>query len=147
MRRVLPPVLLTACIVLMLFLQWVFPVCPIFRFPYDLLGIAPVLAGIVISKNGSDRFGYAQTTIMTFDEPSVLVVDGLYGFSRNPMYLGFALLILGVWVLLGTLSTLYVAVLFILITDRCYIRFEEAMLDRKFGKAYREYKKRVRRWI
>jgi protein-S-isoprenylcysteine O-methyltransferase Ste14 len=84
---------------------------------------------------------------MTFDIPTILVTDGIYKYSRNPMYLGFALLTMGIWMLLGTLSAIFVAILFLILLDQYYIRYEEAVLQKKFGATYLEYKNRVRRWL
>jgi protein-S-isoprenylcysteine O-methyltransferase Ste14 len=87
------------------------------------------------------------TTLDTFSEPNKLVTDGPYKYSRNPIYLGYALVLIGVWLLLGSLSPLFIVVFSIVITDRWYIPFEENMLAEKFGPAYTSYKSRTRRWI
>jgi protein-S-isoprenylcysteine O-methyltransferase Ste14 len=63
------------------------------------------------------------------------------------MYLGFVLFIIGVWLLLGSLSSAFAALLFVMLLDRYYIPFEEAVLQEKFGESYLKYKKCVRRWI
>jgi protein-S-isoprenylcysteine O-methyltransferase Ste14 len=96
---------------------------------------------------GSNYFEKKKTTVMTFDIPKVLVTDGLYKYSRNPMYLGFALSVIGTWLLLGTLSSIFIVLFFLLIMDRYYIRYEEAILQGAFGNEYSKYKRRVRRWI
>lgn len=147
MKRILPPTLLTMSIGLMILLQYTLPIYYIIRCPINFSGITLMIIGIVLSIIGSNKFHQVKTSIMTFDEPSVLVTNGLYKYSRNPMYLGFGLLILGIWILMGSLSTLLVAILFIVSIDLYYIPFEEEMLNKKFGGKYYEYKKRVRRWI
>lgn len=147
MKRILPPSLLTVSIGLMLVLDFIFPVQRIFSFPFNLSGITLICFGIWISISGSNHFQQEKTTVMTFNTPKVLVTDGLYKYSRNPMYLGFAFVIIGICVLLGSLSPILVAVIFLVVLDGYYIRYEETVLQKSFGTEYMEYKKRVRRWI
>ena len=84
---------------------------------------------------------------MTFDEPNKLVTEGIYKITRNPMYLGFVLLLIGVAVILGSASVFSIVIIFSIITDLWYIRYEERALEKKFGSAYDTYKSKVRRWI
>ncbi|WP_245692601.1 isoprenylcysteine carboxylmethyltransferase family protein [Sporomusa acidovorans] len=131
----------------MIVLQFTVPIYYIVRFPFNFSGIVFIVIGLGISIIGSNLFQKLKISVMTFDEPSVLVTNGLYQYSRNPMYLGFVLFILGSWLFMGSLSALLIALLFIVAMDLGYIRWEEKMLDRKFGKAYLDYKRKVRRWI
>lgn len=147
MKKILPPTLLLISIVIMIIIHFLLPIKIILVLPFNLLGICLLLVGIFISIVGSNKFERENTTVMTFNIPELLVVDGMYKYSRNPMYLGFVLMVIGVWVLLGSLSTIFVGLIFILLLDRYYIRFEEKVLHEKFGVAYMEYKKNVRRWI
>jgi protein-S-isoprenylcysteine O-methyltransferase Ste14 len=147
MRRILPPTLLVVSIGLMVLLHFIFPAGRILSYPFPLLGIVFATIGAIISILGSNQFEREKTTIMTFDIPKVLVTKGLYKYSRNPMYLGFALLIIGIWMLLGSLSTIFIVIMFLVLMDRYYISFEENVLQEKFGVAYLEYKKSVRKWI
>ncbi|MFN8672475.1 MAG: isoprenylcysteine carboxylmethyltransferase family protein [Candidatus Sericytochromatia bacterium] len=87
------------------------------------------------------------TTIMTFDNPEKLVIDGLYKFTRNPMYLGFLIFLIGFFIILGTLTPVFIVFLFFIITDNWYIKFEELKLIDKFGENYLTYKKNVRKWL
>lgn len=139
--------LLIICVSIMIVVHFILPSIKILRFPFNLLGIATFCIGIWMSKLGSDFFEKKKTTVMTFDTPSVLVKEGLYKYSRNPMYLGFAFIVIGIWMLMGSLFTLFPVTLFLIVMDRYYIRFEENMLHRTFGDEYLEYKKQVRRWI
>ncbi len=115
--------------------------------PFNLAGGLLAATGLTIAAATARRFARIGTNIRTFDEPGTLVSDGLFAYSRNPIYLGFVLFLGGFAVTLGTLSPLLVAVAFALITDRWYIRFEEAAMAAKFGEAYLRYKQTVRRWI
>ena len=142
-RRFLPPTLFHLCIISMVMLAWLSPVKMIIRSPFNFLGFVPLFVGLGISIWGSQKFDEVGTNIKSFDEPDILVTDGLFRLSRNPMYLGFALALSGVWIALGALSPL----LGVLVTDRWYIPFEERMLSEKFGQVFKDYRSRTRRWI
>ncbi len=147
MRQILPPTLFLICVVVALLLHFLLPIAVIIPQPFNLIGIVPLALGLWLSIAGSNHFSRVGTNINTFDEPGTLVTDGLYRYSRNPMYLGFALALAGVWLLLGTLSPLLIVLAFVVITDRWYIAFEEAAMTRKFGEAYERYRQQTRRWI
>jgi protein-S-isoprenylcysteine O-methyltransferase Ste14 len=147
MKRIMPPTLFYACIVSMVLLTWLWPVHAILSFPVNLIGLAPLVLGLGMAIWGSRKFEKVGTTIKTFDEPEQLVTDGLFRFTRNPMYLGFALTLVGVWFLLGALSPVLGVTVFVVAADRWYIRFEEQMLAQRFGREFDVYLARTRRWI
>jgi protein-S-isoprenylcysteine O-methyltransferase Ste14 len=146
-QRFLPPTLFYLCIISMVALAWLWPARTVIDSPYRLAGFVPLCVGLGISVWGSRKFDAVGTNIKTFDEPDVLVTDGLFRLSRNPMYLGFALALSGVWIVLGTLSPMLGVLVFVLVTDRWYIPFEERLLNETFGEAFKEYRSRTRRWI
>ncbi len=147
MKKILPPVLFLVCIAIMVGLWWVFPIMQFLTFPIALVGILPMIVGLGITKRGADIFKKTGTNIKTFDDPDVLVTDDLYRISRNPMYLGFVIALLGLSILLGSLSSLLVVVIFFVITDRWYIQFEEKAMAKTFGDQYADYKAKTRRWL
>ncbi|KAM3113555.1 methyltransferase family protein [Phormidesmis sp. 146-33] len=107
------------------------------------------LSGFTVLALGIAAFRQAKTTInpVNPEAASSLVTGGIYCYTRNPMYVGFAALLVGwaaylavPWVLLGPIA-------FILFTTRFQIIPEEHVLDAKFGQAYSEYKEKVRRWL
>ena len=88
----------------------------------------------------------------TFDplDPSKaqrLVVTGLYRFTRNPMYLGMTLVLLGTAITVGAFSSLFVPPVFMAVIEYRFIRPEEAMLREQFGEQFDSYCRNVRRWI
>jgi protein-S-isoprenylcysteine O-methyltransferase Ste14 len=87
------------------------------------------------------------TTIKPFEESSYLVDGGLFGYSRNPIYLGMVVVLLGLWCVLGSLTSLLVIPVFVWLIQEKFIKEEEKMLEDKFGEEYREYKAKVRRWL
>ena len=118
------------------------------EFPVNLIGIAPVFIGLALAMMGKNLFRHRHTNIMTFNDPDVLVTDGVFRFSRNPMYLGFAISMFGVALLTGAaLSSFVITAAFIVIVDRWYIKFEEQRLEAVFADDFRRYKAKVRRWI
>jgi len=80
-------------------------------------------------------------------ESQALVAGRVICLSRNPLYLGFGLILLGAAILFGTLSPFLVVVVFMILIERRFIVTEEAMLEKKFGQVYLGDKEKVRRWI
>jgi protein-S-isoprenylcysteine O-methyltransferase Ste14 len=113
------------------------------------LGAALALAGGVISLSGVIAFRRAKTTVNPLkpQNASSLVTTGVYGFTRNPMYVGLLFVLLGwaaflfsPWALVGPLA-------FVLYIGRFQIAPEERALVALFGPAFITYAARVRRWL
>jgi protein-S-isoprenylcysteine O-methyltransferase Ste14 len=107
------------------------------------------LAGLASSISGARAFRRAGTTLnpKQIENASTLVTGGIYGMTRNPMYVGLTL-VLSAWAFfLGCLWTLAGPVIFIGYITRFQILPEERMLAAKFGDSYRDYRHRVRRWL
>lgn len=115
--------------------------------PYTWLGGILVLAGIAVAWWHARLFRRIGTNINTFEDPGTLTREGLFQLSRNPMYLGFVISLLGVGICLGAASPFLVCGAFVLLTHFWYIRIEEQALLKKFGSQYVEYQRMVRRWI
>lgn len=147
MKKVIPPVLFFICIGMMVLLWFFVPLGRFLPYPGNLFGILLIVLGVGIAKRGSDIFESVGTNIQTFDDPDILVTDGLFRVSRNPMYLGFVIALTGVAITLGNVSSILVVIAFIVITNRWYISFEEAAMEKKFGNQYADYKKQTRRWL
>ena len=106
------------------------------------IGVTLVLLGIA-------SFIRARTTADPLhpEKASTLVVSGIYRFTRNPMYLGFAIMLLAFVVRLSAWPGVIVVMLFVAYMNRFQIRPEEAALEARFGDAARDYRRSVRRWI
>jgi len=111
------------------------------------LGFIPLGLGVYLSYAAERAFHQAGTTVQPFEQSRVLVTDGLFRISRNPMYLGMVLVLLGVALLLGSLAPFGIIPIFTGWISAQFIRHEEAMLAAQFGQDWLEYKTRVRRWI
>ena len=117
-------------------------------FAYGISGLL-LFSGCVLSILGVIEFKKQKTTVnpMTPQESNKLVINGVYKYTRNPMYLAFLLWILSVGVFVGNFLSFPLIVGFIVYMNKFQIIPEEAILDEKFGEEYIEYKKKVRRWI
>ena len=94
----------------------------------------------------SGLFNQKQTTFY-LEEPSVFVMSGFYKISRNPMYLGALVLIMGLAILLGNLLSLLTPLLFFIFINYLCIPPEEKIMQQTFGQDYLDYKQSVRRWL
>lgn len=119
-----------------------------FRFgPVQLAGFALGIAGLALIAISLGLFAGAKTRPEPWQPASSLVDRGLYRFTRNPMYLGMALLSLGVALAFSSLPGAILALAALVIIDRTVVTREEAYLKRRFGPDYVAYTRRVRRWL
>jgi protein-S-isoprenylcysteine O-methyltransferase Ste14 len=95
----------------------------------------------------SGKFSRLGTPIHPFQRSTRLLTDGLYRYTRNPMYVGMMLILVGLSLILGTLGTVLVIPVFAWLIERNFIVVEERALEQAFGERYREYRRRVRRWL
>jgi protein-S-isoprenylcysteine O-methyltransferase Ste14 len=145
--RLLPPRLVLILILAMVALRFLAPGPMIMSFPHNLVGALVAVVGLGLALSGARLFSRVGTNIKTFNEPGTLVTGGAFRWTRNPMYLGFLLLLAGIAILLGAATPFVAVALFALVADRWYIAFEERALERKFGTAYVAYRQTTRRWI
>lgn len=146
-NRVLPPVYCLVAFILMVCLHVLLPVAQVVGSPLRYGGLFAMVASLALVLWAAGLFLKAGTTIKPFRGSSALVLAGPYRFTRNPMYVGMVGGLLGVAVLLGSLSPFVVVPMFVAFIDSQFVRAEEAMLEKSFGDAYRAYKARVRRWL
>lgn len=111
------------------------------------IGALCVGAGVLLDVLAFRALSRAQTTILLHKGSAHLVTSGPFAITRNPIYVGNALLLLGVGLLFGIAWLLPLAMLAAFATQKLAIEPEERHLDARFGKAFRDYRKRVRRWI
>ena len=145
--KILPPTYLLIAIVVMVILHLLLPVAKIIPVPWNILGIIPLACGIAINIIADRNFHQANTTVKPFEESTALITSGVFQISRHPMYFGFVLILIGVAILLGSVTPYFVILIFAILMDRVFIQAEERLLEEKFGQVWLEYKARVRRWI
>ena len=146
-NRVLPPVYFLISIVAMALLNFFGPVIEFVRYPWNLLGLVPLGIGIALNLIADAAFKKEQTTVKPFEISTALITTGVFEISRNPMYLGMVLILIGIAILMGSLSPLIVIVLFAALMELVFVRTEEKMLEQHFGLAWTEYQSKVRKWI
>ena len=112
-----------------------------------LASAALAAGGFVMIGMGTRRFVAAGTNIPPYLPTTALVVDGIYGRTRNPLYLGTTLVYLGLSVAAGSLWAIVLVVPLLWVINVGVVAREERYLERKFGDEYRAYKARVRRWV
>lgn len=146
-RRILPPFWMVVCLAL----AWALDRhAPLWAPEWPLLGLVGrgvTAVGAIMVLWPVAQFLAARTGIVPFTEARVLLTSGLYRFTRNPMYLGIALMQLGGGLVLGSLGALLPLPLLMLILQKRFIEGEERFLEDTFGDAYLAYRRRVRRWI
>lgn len=113
------------------------------------LAVALGALGIAIAIGGVASFHRAKTTVNPLkpETSAALVSTGVYSFTRNPMYLGMALVLFAWAAYLSSVWSLAGPIVFALFITRFQIVPEERALERLFGAAFAEYKNRVRRWL
>lgn len=146
-RRPLPPTYFLLALMLMAGLHLVIPVRELIGWPWRLLGTVPVLIGGALNVLCSRLFQQRETTVKPFEESTVFIADGPFRFSRNPMYLGLILILLGIAVTLGSLTPFMVLPLFLWLMTMRFVVPEERALAQRFGTQYLDYRQRVRRWL
>ena len=123
---------------------------PSFVFSYKLqLGIFVSTIGFLLLIISIKSFIDNKTTInpLNLKKSTYLVTSGVFRFSRNPMYLGMLLFLLGTAIILNIIGGLIISILFIFYMNFFQIIPEEKALENLFGKNYRNYRKTVRRWV
>lgn len=125
-------------------------VAPLPAMPGSLIGIAGMvltIAGLLLGVWSIGLFRKEQTSVIPIRPSTTLVIRGPYRWTRNPMYVGLALVYLGVALSIRRVGPLLLFPLLILTVQRYVIRKEEQYLEHRFGGEFRRYAASVRRWI
>lgn len=131
-------------------IHWWLPVYlvkPAHRAPLEIAGVVLMALGLALFIGSVTRMRRAGTSPNPHVPTQALTVAGPYRFTRNPIYLAFALVCAGFSLLVNLLWPLLSVPVAVAIVDRVVISKEERYLEAKFGDQYRDYCKRVRRWI
>ena len=145
--RILPPVWFLLAVLLVIGLHYLMPIMRVVPAPWSYSGALLLVLGLAISAMGAGAFKRVGTPVKPFEPSTALVTDGLYRFTRNPMYLGLVLALLGAAILLGSLGALVPVPVFAWILQVQFIKGEERFLEEIFGERYLAYQQRVRRWL
>lgn len=128
-------------------LNWVLPLAFIPKLPAEIAGIIVAVLGLFIGGSGIIRMRSAHTSPDPRKPTTALVEKGVFRYTRNPLYLSMFVLFLGIAVFMNVLWLILLFPLLVAVVDRWTVKPEESYLERTFGDAYLQYKKRVPRWI
>jgi len=145
--RLSPPKIYQAFIIAMVGVYLLAPQTRWLQFPLNLLGLPVFIGGAWLALAAKRQFQSQDTSLAIDSRPARLHTGGFYRYSRNPMYLGIAIGLLGLALLLSSWLNLAFPLAFVLVMDRFYVRREERLLTECFPQEYREYCKDVRRWV
>jgi protein-S-isoprenylcysteine O-methyltransferase Ste14 len=146
---VFPPIILATTIALGSILQWLWPigllatVIQTWRIP---VGVAVVLAGVLLAATGRRMLVRLGTNVSPLQPTTALATDGVFGWTRNPLYSGGMLVILGIALVFALDWLLLLIVPSLLVLHFGVVKREEEYLERKFGDRYRIYRSNVARY-
>ena len=123
-----------------------------FSFEYKFLGTLSYvcyLIGLCILILAVNSFKKQNTTVnpIKIENASSLVTSGVFEYSRNPMYLGMALILLGLALMFNVIGGTLFTLLFTIFITKFQIRSEEEVMERLFGEDFLQYKQNVRMWL
>ncbi len=147
--RIPPPLYAGVTAGLMWWLDRELPLARFIDVPWNRLGWAPIVLGLGIDAYAVMGFFKAATTVnpTRVTGTTHLVTTGIYRWSRNPMYGGLFIVLIGWGLVLGSITPFLGLVLFGQLFVVMQIEPEETALEAKFGPMYRDYRRRVHRWI
>ena len=111
------------------------------------IALTLILGGLLLDGMAAGLFRRLGTAVEPWKPSTVLATDGPYRFSRNPIYVGFAITYAGLAVAMDSPIALALLLPCLVVVDRFVVAREEKYLEAKFGESYRAYMRSVRRWI
>ena len=148
LRNRIPPPIVTLAFILLSF--WLTSYLPKLVFNYQgLLSVLMILIGLTIMVIAVKTFKKNETTLNPLSprEASYLVTNGIFSYTRNPMYLGMIIILLGVTIYNGVYIGIIILPCFVLYLTEFQIKPEEEAMEEIFSADYTDYLKRVRRWL
>ncbi len=145
--KIHPPVLTLLHLIAAFLLNWLIPFPRAMPSFVHWLGVLIVLGGLTLNFTAINQFRKEHTTLDPHGSVSVIVQKGPYRFTRNPIYTGLLLALIGFPLAFGTLWGIILSPIFVWSISALVIQHEEAYLKNKFGDVYTSYKSRVKRWL
>ena len=145
-----PPLIFLSGLILGGIVHWFYPfytLPPEYLNISRILGILLVVFGLGIILIAKVKMQRAKTNIEPWKPTNAIVTDGIYSYSRNPVYVAMAVIFFGVKLIFNSVWFAPFLVLVLLVMHYGVILREERYLENKFGDEYLNYKKKVRRWI
>ena len=145
-----PPLIALTAVVLGLALDWLLPAFVsrvLLSWPERIvIAVVLIAAGAALAIPAMRGFRSAGTHVEPWKPSTALVTGGIFGWLRNPMYVGLALLLTALSILLACDWMLVMTIIFVPVIHFGVVKREERYLEGKFGDAYRSYKARVPRY-
>ena len=142
-----PPLLFLAVFLVGIGAERLFPWRPVWMHSIGGLGWVLLVIGVLLGPANAILFLVERTTVIHTARPTRLITFGAYRLSRNPMYLGISLIYAGVAIILGSLWSLVLLPIPVLVMNAIVIPMEEANAREAFGEQYLAYCRRTRRWL
>ncbi len=112
-----------------------------------IIGISLLVISLFFLVTSLRKFFQSKNTLILIRPASSLQTKGIYNISRNPMYVGLAIVYLGITCFIGNWWNIILFPILLLIVQEYIINREEKYLNRRFGQDYINYKLKVRRWL
>jgi protein-S-isoprenylcysteine O-methyltransferase Ste14 len=144
-----PPLLYVLIFILAIFIQRMIPIADsLFQLGIiKAVGITFLIIALFFLARSLRQFFQSKNTVILFKPALSLQKTGIYGISRNPMYVGLVLAYIGITCSIGNWWNIILLPLLLLIVREYIIKREEKYLEIEFGQEYEEYKRKVRRWL
>ena len=115
--------------------------------PLILIGTCLIGLGFLLAFDSISRFIKAKTGVVPFSESTILITEGFYKYTRNPMYVGMNSFLLGLMLILKNPLNIIFLIIFFFIVRNMFVLKEEVQMEETFGEDYLTYKRKVRRWL
>lgn len=112
-----------------------------------VVAIVLIVGGLLLDGAAAGHFRRIGTAVEPWKPSTRLAIDGLFRFSRNPIYVGFAITYAGLAIAMDSPIALASLIPCLFVIDRFVIQREERYLEAKFGESYSAYRRSVRRWL
>ena len=147
MTKILPPTHFYTYLIISVLLHYTLPFKQIINYPFNLIAFLFFATGTGLNIWADQLLKKQKTTVKPNEKPTSLIETGAFKISRNPMYLGMAMILLGAGFILGSITSFVGIIFFIAVIEIVFIPQEEKNLHEQFGEKYEAYEKKVRRWI
>lgn len=142
-----PPLLYVGVLILVLVLDWAWPVAVLSEFVSAWVGSVLLVVGLALNLWGAITMKKARTPINPYRPVADVVATGPFRLTRNPLYVGLDLMFLGITLLINSVWGLLVLVPLLVVMHYGVILREERYLESRFGEEYREYCRSVGRYF